>query len=138
MDLSRRRMLQGMVAGAVALTSPLRWVPPAGATPGGKGTLGPSWLSRSSFLPLVGAPFTVAPGATMTLTAVRDLTPQPVKERANVSDGRFSLLFTSGAVLAQGTKAFHNDSLGDASLFLTPIGPRATSSNSYEVIVNRL
>src|SRR3954452_6625293 len=141
MDLSRRRMLQAMLAAGVAAAAPLRWGAPAGAAAAGKGTTGASWLSRSSFLPLVGAPFRVATGRTgptLTLPAIRDLTPQPVKERANVADGRFSLLFTSGVVMAQGMKALHHDALGDASLFVTPIGARGTSSNDYELIVNRL
>lgn len=140
MDLSRRRVLQGLVAGAVAVASPLRWVGPAGAAPGGKGATGPSWLSRSSFVPLVGTAFIVGAGAgttALTLTAVRDLPAQSAKDRPNASDGRFSLLFTSGAVLAQGTRAFHHDALGDTSLFAVPIGPSGTTP-TYEVIVNRL
>jgi hypothetical protein len=86
----------------------------------------------------VGAAFRVAAGTTvasLTLAAVRDLSGQAVKARAD--DGRFSLLFTSSSVLGQGTCAFHHDALGDGSLFVVPVGP-AGPTRSYEVIVNRL
>lgn len=73
----------------------------------------------------------------MTLTAIRDLPPQPVREPANVSEGRFSLLFTSGSTLAQGTRPVAHPALGQTELFVVPVGP-ASTPRSYEVIVNRL
>lgn len=138
MDLSRRRALQGIGALAVMATSPLRW---AAAAEAAQGRTAPTsttspWLSRSSYIPLVGSAFTTGTAA-LTLAAIRDLTAQPVKERGNVSDGRFSLLFTSTSVLTQGTRTVRHASLGETALFVVPVGP-ASTPRSYEVIVNRL
>ena len=88
-------------------------------------------------MPLVGSTFTAGAGALMMLTAIRDLTPQPVKERGNVSDGRFSLLFTSASVMAQGTRTLGHPTMGESALFVVPVGTRTTPA-TYEVIVNRL
>ena len=134
MDLSRRRVLQGIVALAVTAGTPLRWVARAEAAQG-RGTATTSttttaWLSRSSYVPLVGTTFT-AGRAAMTLTAIRDLPSQPA------SEGRFSLLLTSASALTQGTKTITHPSLGQTELFVVPVGPVSTP-RSYEVIVNRL
>ena len=135
MDLSRRRMLQGILALAVTATTSLRWVAAADAAPA-KSATSPSWFSRWSYVSLVGTPFTVGTAA-LTLTAIRDLTPQPVKERGNVSDGRFSLLFASPSALPQGTRTVHHGALGETALFVGPVRP-PSSPRAYEVIVKRL
>ena len=134
MDLSRRRMLQGIVALAVTAGTPLRWVARAEAAQGRgtatTSTTTSSWLSRSTYVPLVGTTFTTGRAA-MTLSAIRDLPSQPA------SEGRFSLLFTSGSSFAQGTRTVAHTALGQTELFVVPIGP-VSSPRSYEVIVNRL
>ena len=140
MDLSRRRMLQGIAALAVTAVTPLRWVARADAAPGKSGTstngTTTSWFSRSTYVPLLGSAFT-AGTATLTLAAIGDLTPPSAKEASTGSDGRFSLLFTSTSVLAQATRTVSHPSLGETSLFVVPVGP-ASTPRSYEVIVNRL
>jgi hypothetical protein len=139
LGLSRRKVLQGAVALTVSGVAPLRWVASAGAAPV-KTAVSTSWLSRSSYAPLVGSTFAVTTGGSqgaLTLNAIRDLTPHGGKQRANASDGQFSLLFTSGSALTQGSWPVHHDALGDTTLFMVPIGPRVTP-RTYEVIVNRL
>lgn len=131
MDLSRRRMLQGGVAMAALATSPLRWVGTALAAPAG--TVSASWLSRATFVPLVGSQFGAGSGRSrtvLTLVAVRDLPSVPA------TDGRFSLLLRGPSTLRQGTWPLHHETLGDSTLFIVPIGP-PTSVRNYEVIVNR-
>lgn len=135
MDLSRRRVLQGVVAMTVASATPLRWAGAAQAAPGA--VVGTSWFSRSSYRHLVGTRFLAGSSAVLTLQAVGDLTPQPVKEKGNVADGRFSLIFTSSTVLSEGIRTFAHAALGTCPLFVSPVGP-AGPVRSYEVIVNRV
>ena len=105
-----------------------------------KSSTGSAWLSRSSYVPLVGTAFSVSSSttaATFTLRAIGDLTPQPAKGQSNPADGRFSLVFTSSTFLTQSIRTVRHPVLGEASLFVVPIGPTSTPQ-SYEVIVNRL
>jgi len=140
MDLSRRTLLQGAVAVAVCASAPLRWITAANAAPVAGGAATPSWFSRATYANLVGSTFVVTVSrspASLILSAIADLTAQRGGRRANLSDGRFSLLFTSGSTVPQGTWPFHHDGLGDASLFVVPVGPMV-AVRTYEVIVNRL
>jgi hypothetical protein len=137
MDPSRRRLLQGVVAITVAGTTPIRWVtpliaaPPAGAGP---------WFTRASYSSLVGSSFFVKPGtgptASLRLDAVGDITALSA-ERDAAPDGRFSLLFTSASVFAQGTYLVRHPTLGSANLFVVPVGAKSARQR-YEVVVNRL
>jgi hypothetical protein len=140
MGLSRRKLLQGGVALGVSCAAPVRWVGMAVAAPL-KGAVAPSWLNRSSFVALVNTPFRVTTGsnrsASLTLTAIGDLTRQPGQQGVLDSEGRFSLVFTSAATVAQGTYPVHHDVLGDSTFFIVPVGPKAAPLR-YEVIVNRL
>lgn len=141
MGLSRRRLLQGAVAIACSGAPSLRWIASATAAPVAGSAATPSWLSRASYANLVGTPFVVTVGrsrfASLTLSAIDDLTPQGGGRRAASSDGRFSLLFMSASTVPQGTWPIHHDALGDTALFIVPVG-RVTSPGTYEVIVNRL
>ena len=129
MDLPRRRVLQGIVGLTVASASPIRWIAPATAAPAAGG-----WLSKASYPPLVGSTFlvTTGPGRTapLSLTAIRDIASAP-------SDGRFSLLFVSASAFVQGTYPVRQKRLGEANLFVVPVGGRS-AMQKYEVIVNRL
>lgn len=129
MDLPRRRVLQGIFGLTVASASPIRWIAPAIAAPSAGG-----WLSKASYPPLVGSTFVVVTGrgttASLSLAAVRDIGGVP-------SDGRFSLLFVSASAFVQGTYAIRQKRLGEANLFVVPVGGKS-APQKYEVIVNRL
>lgn len=129
MDLPRRRVLQGIVGLTIASASPIRWIAPAIAAPSAGG-----WLSKASYPPLVGSTFVVITGrgttASLSLTAIRDIANAP-------SDGRFSLLFVSATAFVQGTYPVRQKKLGEANLFIVPVGTKSAAQR-YEVIVNRL
>jgi hypothetical protein len=138
MGMSRRRLLQGSVALALSGLAPVRWVAAAGAAPGKNAGDATSWLSRSTYGPLVGTPFTftgTGTAATLTLVGVGDGPGQP--GIGGAAEGRFSLLFTSPSNLPQGTWQVRHATLGTSALFVAPVGQPA-SVRSYEVVVNRL
>lgn len=137
MDLSRRRVLQGVVGVTVATTTPIRWLGAAHAAPAGAG----GWFSKASYPPLVGTTFfvtTAAGTASLKLTAVEDLPPASPKQRSAPADGRFSLLFTSASSFVQGTYPVRHSTLGAANLFVVPVSGKAATPQRYELIVNRL
>src|SRR5687767_4256408 len=110
MGLSRRRVLQGVVAVTVASATPIRWLGSAQAAPAGAG----GWFSKASYQPLVGTTFyvtTPAGTASLTLTAVEDLAAPSAKQRSAPADGRFSLLFASASTFVQGTYLVRHPSL---------------------------
>lgn len=136
MDLSRRRVLRGVVGLTIAAVTPIRWVAPAVAAPAAGG-----WFSKGSYPPLVGSTFFVTTGngvtASLRLAAVGDITAGSLKRRSAPSDGRFSLQFTSSSAFAQGTYLVRHASLGSINLFVVPVGGGG-ATQQYEVIVNRL
>jgi hypothetical protein len=129
MDLPRRRVLRGIFGMTVASATPIRWIAPAVAATGAGG-----WLSKASYPPLVGSTFAVTTGtgttASLRLLAIRDIGGAP-------SDGRFSLLFVSASAFVQGTYPVRQKRLGEANLFVVPVGGHS-APQKYEVIVNRL
>ena len=137
MDLSRRRVLQGVVWVTVAAATPIRWLGAAQAAPAGAG----GWFSKTSYPPLVGTTFyvtTPAGTASLKLVAVEDLPPASAKQRSAPADGRFSLLFSSASTFAQGTYLVRHAALGSANLFVVPVSSQAATPQRYELIVNRL
>lgn len=137
MDLSRRRVLQGIVATTVATATPIRWLGAAHAAPAGAG----GWFSKASYPPLVGSVFYVtAPTGTasLKLTAVEDLDPPSPKQRSAPPDGRFSLLFTSASSFGQGTYLVRHPTLGSANLFVVLVSGKTMTPQRYQVIVNRM
>jgi hypothetical protein len=137
MDLSRRRMLQGVVGVTVAAATPIRWLGAAHAAPAGAG----GWFSKASYAGLVGSTFfvtTPSGTASLTLTAVENLDPPSPKQRSAPADGRFSLLFTSASSFVQGTYLVRHSALGSANLFMVPVSGTAATPQRYELIVNRL
>lgn len=138
MGLSRRKLLQSSVAVALSALAPVRWAARASAAPAQSGG-STSWFSRSSYVPLVGSTFSLTTSSTqasLTLTAIGDLTAQPGKARTG-TDGQFSLLFTGPSTVAEGSWPVRHAVLGNATLFVAPVGRKA-SPQTYEVVVNRL
>lgn len=136
MDLSRRRVLQGVVGVAVASTTPIRWLGTASAAPAAGG-----WFSKASYAPLVGTTFyvtTPAGTASLTLTTVEDLPPPSAKQRSAPADGRFSLLFSSASSFGQGTYLVRHPALGSANLFVVLVSGKNMTPQRYQVIVNRM
>ena len=124
MDCTRRTALQLSLVGAAGTALSLSGVPEAAA---GSRTTTPTRLERSTFTPLVGSTFTIGTSRAK-LSAVRDLRAAPAG-----SNTRFSLLFTSSAVLAPATYAVAHPSLQTFPLYLGQVGPTV---GSYEAVIN--
>jgi hypothetical protein len=132
--LTRRRLIQigGTATAAVYLA---RFAPPAAAASGGV----PGFLVRSSYLPLVGAPFAVAGGSgPLILNAVSDLVRAQAEPALAGSDDAFTLSFAGSpdAVLGSGIHELSQPALGAFSVFIAPVD-RAAGTQAYEVVVDR-
>jgi hypothetical protein len=96
-----------------------------------------SSLARSRFVPVLGSTFRMTGDGhdvDVVLAQITDLS--PVLRAAD--QDRFALLFdvSVGQPLASGIRTFHNDDVGEVSLFVSPVD-RGIKAGHYEAIINR-
>jgi len=138
LSASRRNFLVAALGagGAAALgqvTTGWGWLwPGSGAT----GDNSAETLTRQTFVPLIGATFTLRPASGGAVSAKLDRVdarPNPPR----TSGEAFSLLFTRPRQnrLAQGTYTVEHPSIGSIPLFVVPVG-RAEKAHDYEVVIN--
>ena len=93
-----------------------------------------AYATAADFRPFVDTAFEVR-----TLEGAATLTLAEVNEHAATDGGRtpFSLVFSSGAELDQGTYALQHSDLGSLEIFIVPMRPdHATGLNRYEAVFN--
>ena len=130
--LSRRAVLAGVPASAIALGLPLGSAGSAAAA----AKVGPDLLARSRWAAVVGATLTARSTTTTTtstwsarLTAVQDLPGAP-----SGSDRRYLLRFTSTTAGIEGTVTLSRSGFTATALHLVP-GP---TGRTWTAVVNRL
>jgi hypothetical protein len=123
--IPRRTFLHGTAAVAAISALPLSLASPAVTSTTNSGATSPHarrTLTRSTFTPLQGSTFRMTGDGhsfDVVLSEINDLSPSTGSD----DEGRFSLVFSAPAdrPRGQGIRTFHNDRIGDVTMFVAAI-----------------
>ena len=136
--LTRRRLL--MAGGAAALAAIVGELP--GAVTAVRGFVTPAHLLRSSYVPLIGAPFELtAPGRRRVVARLVSVSDLGIGRRMRPlagADDAFALLFhsSSGSRLEQAVMSIRNPVLGRFELLMSPAST-GRRGQDYSAAINR-